>query len=817
MKDNRSAKLIYIFLILQPVIDLFTSLTTRFLDIPITIGAITRGLFLLILVFLVLFKGKNNKKTIYYFVSILIFIILYFVTKKDIFNINFIVTEILYLFKYMYFPIVTVCLISLYEQLQLEKEKILKIGIINLVVYSLMIIIPEITGTSFSSYLDDNIGSVGWFYSANEIGAITVSLLPSLYYLLFERKPVTKIVIVFSIVILAMTLLGTKTSFLGILITEVLYLIYYFLNRKKNRGLGLKISLLIVFLSFVFIPNIPAVKNLQKTISDVNDTEVSEDVMEEDIVVKNKDVQKIISVALSGRDKFFFRTMDIYNKSNIDSKLFGIGFVNRTEINNKHIEKLIEIDPLDVYFHYGIIGFIIYFIPLLYIIGKSIKYTIKNKFKLSYFKLTNIYTIGIITLVSMMAGHIYGAPAVSIYIALSIAMLDNGLKKEELEEKTKEKNKITIFALHLNYGGVEQYISSLCKMLGKDYDIEIISTYKINDKPAFYFDKNIKIKYLIEGGPNKEELKDAIRNKNIVKIIKEGFKSIKILYLKKYRNIKAIRETYSDYIITTRTFHNRLVGYYAYYDIKKIATEHNYHNNDNKYIKKLINSIVDFDYFVVVTENLKSFYEHKIKNTKCIYIPNVIDELPEKCSDLKENNIINVGRFEEEKAQEELVYIVKELKKDIEDIKLYLIGDGSLKQQITDKIKENDLEENIILTGFIPKKEVEKYMIKSKLFVLTSYTESFGLVLIEAMSYKVPCIAYDSADGARVLLKDNIGILINNRDRIQMVDKIKELLVNDDALNNYSNAGYNSCKKYLGNNVKKQWLEILNRDNKIEQ
>ena len=45
--------------------------------------------------------------------------------------------------------------------------------------------------------------------------------------------------------------------------------------------------------------------------------------------------------------------------------------------------------------------------------------------------------------------------------------------------------KITILALHLNFGGVEKYISSLCKMLEDDYDIELVVTYK--SKPAFEF------------------------------------------------------------------------------------------------------------------------------------------------------------------------------------------------------------------------------------------------------------------------------------------------------------------------------------------
>ena len=47
--------------------------------------------------------------------------------------------------------------------------------------------------------------------------------------------------------------------------------------------------------------------------------------------------------------------------------------------------------------------------------------------------------------------------------------------------------KITIISLHLNYGGIEKYISSLCKMLQDEYKINLIITYKMNEKPSFNF------------------------------------------------------------------------------------------------------------------------------------------------------------------------------------------------------------------------------------------------------------------------------------------------------------------------------------------
>lgn len=817
MEKSKIRKLIYLFLILQPIIDLVTALMTRMMNSAITIGVISRGLFLAFLVIYNIFfvKNKHSKKILTYFISAFVFIIAYFISKPDIFKISFLKTEIVYMFKYFYFPIVAVCLINCYNYLKLKKETIFKIFLYNAVVMSLLIIIPYVTNTSFSSYYEISQGTVGWFYSANEVGAIMVILFPFIYYLLYEREELIKTSLIFVVAITAMTLLGTKTSFLGMLITEVIYIIYFLINYKKNRAYGLKISIAIIIISFGLIPNISAVKNLQNSIAKSN--AIIEQKNQEKNKINNKDyekkhyendkLEKIISVALSGRDDFFFETMDIYEKSEINDKFFGIGFVNRETINNKKIEKLIEIDPLDVFFHYGIIGFTIYFCPLLFIIGIIIKSLFQSKFRVSFFKLTNIYVIGIATMISMIAGHVYSAPAVSIYVSFSIAMMINILSEKKNETINRNK-KITIFALHLGYGGVEKYISSLCLMLKENYEIEIISTYKLLDSPAFPFSDKIKITYLINEKPNREELKQALNQKNIINISKEGLKSIKILLMKRRRNIKAIRNTHSDYIITTRYFHSKLVGYYAQSDIIKIATEHNSSNNNEPYTLKVINSIKGFNYFVVVSKDLKEFYETKIGKTKCLYIPNVIDSLPDKKSKLDKKNIITIGRLSPEKGQKDLIDVFKIVNKTLPQTKLYIVGDGPSRKELENYTKRIKLNDKIVFTGFLGGEQKERYILDSALFVLPSYTESFGLVLIEAMSYGLPCIAFNSSEGAKELLKNNVGILIKERNKEKMAEEIiKELQNNKNSI--YSENGYKYCQKYLSDNVKEKWIKIL--------
>ena len=371
--------------------------------------------------------------------------------------------------------------------------------------------------------------------------------------------------------------------------------------------------------------------------------------------------------------------------------------------------------------------------------------------------------------------------------------------------------KITILCLHLGVGGIEKYISSLSKMLEQNYKIEIISTYKTLDKPAFDFSDKVKIKYLINDRPYKEELKDSIKKLKFISIVKYLFKNAKLLMLKYSENIKFIKNINSDYIITTRDFHNKLVGKYAKDKIIKIATEHNHHNNNSRYIKKVITSLKNIDYFVVVSEDLKEFYKNKIGDTKCLYIPNVIDNIYDKPKYNTNYNLISVGRFSKEKAFEDLIEVIGIVKKDIPNIHLNLVGDGKLKNDITNKIESLDLKENIKLCGYLSQSEIKKVMLESSLYVMTSLTESFGLVLIEANSYGIPCIAFDSASGAKQII-ENKELLISNRDKEKMAKLIVKLLKDKDKLQAYGKEAYNNCQKYLLVDVKKKWLDLLSNN-----
>ena len=365
--------------------------------------------------------------------------------------------------------------------------------------------------------------------------------------------------------------------------------------------------------------------------------------------------------------------------------------------------------------------------------------------------------------------------------------------------------KVTILALHLGYGGVEKSISSLSNILIDKYDVEIISVY---------IDDRVKIKYLLdtELSPNKKELKDAIRTKNPIKILSEGLKSVKILKLKSSKMIDAIKNIDSGIVISTRIEHNKLLSKYGNKNLITIAQEHTYHNENEKYIKDLVESCKNIDYFMPVSQMLTDFYKKYFEGTKtnCVFIPHSLDYIPREVSALESKKIISIGRLSPEKGFDDLLDVFKIVNNQKKDWKLDIIGDGVLKNHLINKVKEYSLQDNVIIHGYKDKEFINKQLSSSSIYVMASHEESFGLVLIEAQSFALPCIAFDSAKGACEIIDDKVnGYLIKDRSKKDMADKIIKLIDDIEVRRDMGRHSRENSYKYSKDNISYMWFEFL--------
>lgn len=374
--------------------------------------------------------------------------------------------------------------------------------------------------------------------------------------------------------------------------------------------------------------------------------------------------------------------------------------------------------------------------------------------------------------------------------------------------------KVTILALHLGYGGIEKCIAALANSLVDTYKVEILAIYKLYEEPAFYIDPKVHIRYLSKVVPNKNDFKYALKRVNIFKIIKEAIRALNILRIKRKVLIDAIDSCDSDIIISTRDYTNKYLGEYRNNNVIAIGWEHNHPHGDKVIMKRLRNSCKYLDKLVVVSRELKHIYSEDFKKNdiKCQveYIPNFLEVLPKKINKLDNKNIISVGRLEPEKGFLDLVSVFKLMELKDGDVYLNLVGDGSQKDKIFKNIVDNNISRKVRMPGYLDFEELNKLYEKSSLYLMTSYTESFGLVLIEAMSHGIPVIAFSCAEGAKELINNGVnGYLINNRNEHEMADRAVKLLNDPDKLKELGENARTTALKYSKDEVKKMWIKLL--------
>lgn len=373
--------------------------------------------------------------------------------------------------------------------------------------------------------------------------------------------------------------------------------------------------------------------------------------------------------------------------------------------------------------------------------------------------------------------------------------------------------KITFFMLHLGLGGIETATINTCNALVDVFDIEVISFYKVKQDQSNKLDKKIKVKYILNGEPNRDEFKSALHNKQFVKLFKEGLRATSILFKKKWSIVRKIRRTKSGIIISTRMEFSVLLSKYGRKDVIKIAQEHQYHNDDEKYISNIKIKYRNLDYLIALTDTLRKDYERFLEGSsvKVELIPNMFPSISKVHSDLTSKNIISVGRFHKVKRYPLLMEVLSKLNK---DTKLILVGDengdAKDKKNIIDKINELNLKDRVTLPGFLDKEGINKWLLKSSIFVMTSSTEGLPMVLLEAMDMGLPCIAFETKSGVSDIIKDgNNGYVIKNDNIDEMVDKINYLFKNNKELKRMSKNAIETVKEYSKDIVKEKWVKLI--------
>lgn len=732
-------KILSIFILIQPIIDLITGLLIHN-NINLTIGIIIRTIFLLLIVYTTLITYKKKKTLIPYLITI-IYSILYIigiVIFKDNISIS-IFKEIQGLFRTMYFPLLLISLYSIKDELNISKSVLFS----SLALYLLFIIIPNSLNIGFKSYAITKSGTLGFFNSANEISGI-ISILTPIVFIMFKESKNILLKVLFTIIYLIVILtIGTKTPLLALIVTifwlYIWLLFKYFKEKKYNLIILSFIVVIIGLLSLIIIvPKTNFYKNIKTHINYLKIKDV-EDIVENPIIFDH--------FIFSERLTFLNNKKQIYDNSTIYQKLFGIGYLE----NNKET-KLIEIDYYDIYYSHGFIGFIIIFSIYVYILINLIK----GKHKIDFNRCMISISLFLIIILSLFTGHIITSPAVSIFVVIIILYLDE-----------KKKKNLLFTAVNLEIGGIENALINLLNNIDyKKYNVDII----LEEKKGPLL-RRVNKKVLVK------ELKVS-NNSNIFirKIINLYRKTLFSIFNYHNYDFSCCYATYSyscSILARTSSKNSSIYIHSNYAQLYPKKSEFKEFFDSRK--------IAEFNKIIFVSnESKKEFlrvYPKLKPKTEVInnYINiNKIQELSEgKIEEkrLKDKKLlVFVGRLDDSsKKVKRAINLIKE----IEELELWIVGDGPDKKMYADYIKENKLEERVKLLGM--KLNPYPYMKESDYIILTSDYEGFPVTYLESIVLNKEIITTIDVSDDEINIGKDYAYIIPKKES-EMIKKVKNIL-----------------------------------------
>lgn len=261
------------------------------------------------------------------------------------------------------------------------------------------------------------------------------------------------------------------------------------------------------------------------------------------------------------------------------------------------------------------------------------------------------------------------------------------------------------------------------------------------------------------------------------------------------------------------------IGFKKCLKIPLIVTEHSSLLNTSK-INDTIFSLAkhvysNSDFIISVSTSLQRMLKSNL-NVDSVVINNIIDiSFQNKVGNFKhlyaEGNFIflSVGTLNYNKGFDILIDAFHKSNFP-KNVKLQIIGDGELKDELNILIKSRRIENQVFLVGYKSRDEISEYLSTSNAFVLASRSETFGLVYAEALAAGLPVIA-TKCGGPEEFIDDTNGVLVPLNDSWQLS---KALIEMKDGYMRYnceyiSNLAINKFSSYsIANKITNIYLQL---------
>jgi glycosyltransferase involved in cell wall biosynthesis len=347
-----------------------------------------------------------------------------------------------------------------------------------------------------------------------------------------------------------------------------------------------------------------------------------------------------------------------------------------------------------------------------------------------------------------------------------------------------------------NPGGVARVLSIKANYFVEHlgYEVHILSQNEENDLPFYDFNSDIVFHNIILKGnlfsffnAFQKQINQKIKaiNPDVILVADNGLKAFIFPFVAKTKTPIVFESHGSKFIEEERQKTNFLSK-----SLQKV--KYRFKDFGARKFTKIV---------ALSDENLK---EWNAKNGFVIPNPSWIKN--KKTSTLQHKKVIAIARNSYEKGLDRLLLIWKEIGQKYPDWTLYIYTDDvdSLEKEAI----RLEIESGINYLHFV--KNIKEKYLKTSIYLMTSRTEGFPMVLLEAMASGLPCIAYDCPTGPRVIIRNaENGFLIPDGNLQMYIEKLSFLIENEEVRLKFGADAIETSKNYSVEKVMEQWKEFL--------
>jgi glycosyltransferase involved in cell wall biosynthesis len=225
----------------------------------------------------------------------------------------------------------------------------------------------------------------------------------------------------------------------------------------------------------------------------------------------------------------------------------------------------------------------------------------------------------------------------------------------------------------------------------------------------------------------------------------------------------------------------------------------------NKWQESSIKELARLDRFVNLTKEDADSW-NTLHNK--LVIPNPLASYPNLQAKLENKIVISVGRYDPVKGFDMLINAWSIVAKYHSDWILKIVGPGERKPY-EEQVKRLGLEKSIICEG--ASNHVYEEMAESSFYVLSSRSEGFPLVLIEAMAVGLPCVTFSCSPGPRaIVFHKETGILVEKDNVQKLADGICYMIEHDRDRRKYGELAKFYSKSYRLEDIMQKWINLFN-------